>query len=65
MDDEEVVICLSFLLLKRRFRRKNQQKKKKKRSQWVRPIYQRREENGLFHTLVQEMALGDREFYLK
>ena len=64
MDDEEAVIFSMFLLLKRRNRLKKKTKKKN-RSQWIRPIYQHREEKGIYHTLVQEMALGDREFYFK
>lgn len=65
MDDEEALIFLSYMLLKRRFRREAERKARKKRSLWVRPIYRQREECGIYHTLVQEMALGDREFYFK
>ena len=32
---------------------------------WVREIYKQREIGGIYHTLVQEMSLGDREFYFK
>ncbi len=65
MDDEEALIFLSYLTLKRRKRREDEKKARKKRTQWVRQIYQQREQCGVYHTLVQEMALGDREFYFK
>jgi len=65
MDDDEAIIISTYILLKRRYRRKLERKARKKRSQWVRPIYQQREESGIYHTLVQEMALGEREFYFK
>ena len=68
MDDDEAVIFLSYILLKRSSRRKIEEKERsaqKKRSTWVREIYRRRNDCGLYHTLVQEMALGDREFYFK
>ena len=32
---------------------------------WVRDIYKQREEKSVYHTLVQEIHLGDREFYFK
>ena len=67
MNDDEAVIFLSYILLKRSFRRKNKEKEnaQKKRSTRVREIYRRRNDCGLYHTLVQEMALGDRKFYFK
>ena len=39
--------------------------KVKVREKWVRQIYKQREKSGIFHNLVREMALGDREFYFK
>lgn len=65
MEDEEVLIFLGYILLKRSFRRKAKRKARKKRSIWVRKIYKQREECGIYHTLVQEMTLGDRESYFK
>ena len=62
MDDEETLVALGFIILKRRERRK---KARKSRKMWVREIYKQRENLGIFHTLVQEMALGDRQFYFK
>ncbi|CAH3176401.1 unnamed protein product, partial [Porites evermanni] len=32
---------------------------------WVRQIYQKREELGAYHTLVQELRLHDREFFFR
>ena len=65
MDDEEALLYLSYLTLKRKQRRKAERNARKKRSLWVRRIYKQREQCGVYHTLVQEMALGDREFYFK
>ena len=65
MDDEEAMIFSSYILLKRRLCRKAERKARKKRSLWVRQIYRQREESGIYHTLVQEMALGDRESYFR
>ena len=65
MDDEEAIISLNYILLKCRFRRKAERKARKKRSLWVRQIYRKREESGIYHTLVQKMALGDRRSYFK
>ena len=39
--------------------------KKKKRKFWVRDIYKRRSELGVFDNLVRELSLGDREYYFK
>ena len=65
MDDEELLIYLGYILLKRSSRREAERKFRKKRSMWVRQIYKQREEHGLYHTLIQEMTLGDRESYFK
>ena len=51
--------------MKRRFRGKAERKAQKKRSLCMKQIYIQREESGIYHTLVQEMALGDRESYFK
>ena len=36
-----------------------------KSSFWVREIFQRREEHGVFSNLITELQLGDREYYFK
>lgn len=38
---------------------------RKRRRTWVRRIFQRREELGQYHRLVQEMAISDRESYFE
>ena len=65
MNDEELLLALGYLLLKRRIRRRKQLQAKNVRRMWVREIFKERERKGIFHTLVQEMALGDRESYFR
>ena len=65
LGDEDVVYLAAYILLKRSILRKKDEKARKKRTIWVRQIYKQREKSGIFHNLVQEMALGDREFYFK
>ena len=65
LGDEHVVYLAANILLKQSIRRKKDQKDRKKRTIWVRQIYKQREKSGIFHNLVREMALGDREFYFK
>ena len=40
-------------------------KKKKKRKFWVREIYKKREEQGVFSNLLRELRLDDREYFFK
>ena len=42
-------------------------KKKGKRQHrfWVRDIFRKREELGVFHTLAQEMEANDREYFFR
>ena len=65
LGDEDLVYLAVYILLKRSIRRKKDEKARKKRTIWVRQIYKQREKSGIFHNLVREMALGDREFYFK
>ena len=65
MDEDEALMTLGFLLIRKRRRQRNKQKVKKNRAMWVRDIFKQREEKGAYHTLVQELQLGDREFYFK
>ena len=66
MSDQDIDLCLiAVLLLRRKRKRENTLKKRKKRKYWVRSIYRKREEHGIFHCLVQELRLGDREFYFR
>ena len=65
LGDEDVVYLAAYILLKRSIRRKKDEKARKKRTIWVRQVYKQREKFGIFHNLVREMALGDREFCFK
>ena len=42
-----------------------QNARKRKRRCWVRPLWQKRKEQGIFHNLVQEMQLFDHFMYFK
>ena len=57
--EEEEIALLSVIL----FDNKRRRKQAKKRRFWVREIFQRREEHGVFSNLVTELQLGDREYY--
>ena len=59
--EEEEIALLSVIL----FDNKRRRKQAKKRRFWVREIFQRREEHGVFSNLVTELQLGDREYYFK
>ena len=63
MSDEEELddLILAYLFL----RNKSRRRKKKKRKVWVRDIFKKRNERGVYHTLVQEMRLNDRDSYLR
>ena len=41
------------------------EKNKKNRRNWVREIFHKRDENGTVNTLVQEMKLGNNEYYFR
>ena len=59
--DEDVVYLAAYITPKRSIRRKKDEKARKKRTIWVRQIYKQSEKSGIFHNLVPEMVLGDRE----
>ena len=40
-------------------------KKKRKHRFWVREIYKKREEQGVFSNLLRELRLDDREYFFK
>ncbi|XP_065301479.1 uncharacterized protein [Dermacentor albipictus] len=52
---------LLLLLLQRRLERR----KRLQRRWWVRPVFQRRKEEGLYYTAMQRMRQGDHEFFYK
>ena len=65
MDDEGILFATGYLILKRRIRRKKERDARNRGKIWVREIYKQRNESGICHNLVLEMALGDRELYFK
>ena len=66
MDDEDISFATTgYLILKRRIRRKKERETRKRRKMWVREIYKQRNESGIYHNLVLELALGDSELYFK
>ena len=65
MDEEVALLALGFLTIRRRRRRRRMRDQRQHRRIWVRDIYKHREERGAYHTLVQELQLGDRELYFK
>ena len=65
MIEDEALMILGFLLIRKRRRQINKQKVNKNRAMWVHDIYKQREEKGAYHTLVQELQIGDREFCFK
>jgi len=67
MADNEVEIGLLLLLSRRNRRRLLMQRKtqRKPRKVWIRDIFTRRKTQGDYYNLVQELKLGDREFYFR
>ena len=65
MDDEDILFATGYLILKRRIRRKKEREARKRRKIWVREIYKQRNESGIYHNLVLEIATGDRKLYFK
>ena len=64
MADYEVEIGL-FLLSRRNRRRllMQRQTQRKPRKVWIRDIFTRRKTQGDYYNLVQQLKLGDMEFY--
>ena len=54
---------LTLVMIRRRGRR--QTKEKRKHRFWVRKVFKKREELGVYHTLVQELRLHDREWFYR
>ena len=62
---EKDIFFLQIAVLKKNWKKKKKKKLKlKKWKYWVREIFRKREENVDF-TLVQEIKLGDREYYFR
>ena len=64
MCQDKALTTLGFLLIGKR-RSQRHKKVKKKRAMRVRDIYKQLEKKGTYHTFVQELQLGDEEFYFK
>ena len=63
-EDERFLVEASFfvlLVLKKQIDRH----KRRRHRFWVREIFQRRNEYGVFYTLKQELRLGDREYFFR
>ena len=63
-EDERFLVEASFfvlLVLKKQIDRH----KRRRHRFWVREIFQRRNEYGVFYTLMQELRLGDREYFFR
>ena len=65
MDNEDILFATGYLILKRKIRRKKEREARKRRKLWVREIYKQKKESEIYHNLVLEMAVGDRELYFK
>jgi hypothetical protein len=57
-----MLLIIALLLKKRKLL---EQKKYKRKWFWVKKIFERREELGEFHSLVNELNLFDREYYFR
>ena len=61
MDSEDEDISLaSFILVV-----DEKKKKKRKHRFWVRDIYKKREEQGVYSNLIRELQHGDREYFFR
>ena len=59
--EEEELTLLGFALIMD----DGKKKKKRKHRFWVREIYKKREEQGVFSNLLRELRLDDREYFFK
>ena len=57
--EEEGILYLQLVVL---FKMKKKKKKKKKK--WVRELFRKQEEKGIFNNLIQEIKLSNRESVL-
>ena len=63
--DERENLVAPYLLVIAVLWRRRERKARRKRRFWIRQIFKKREEFVAYHTLVQELRLGDREFYFR
>ena len=60
-----IIHCILLLLVLLSRRTRAREKRAKGRRFWVRAIFRQRQRYGCYHTLVQELRLGDREWHFK
>ena len=60
-----IIHCVLIVLLLESRRLLQRENRGNQRRFWVRPIITARKTYGCYHTLVQELRLGDREWYFK
>ena len=65
MDDSNEDLRLALLLVCVHSRRRRRRRLSSQKSTWVRPIFERRRNQGDYHQLLQEMRLGDTESHFR
>ena len=60
-----ILLCIVLLVLFLSRRARAREKRAKGHRFWVREIFRQRQRFGCYHTLVQELRLGDREWHFK
>ena len=63
--DEELLNISILVLILLKQKRKKKKKINKSRRFWVRGIFKKRNQHGLYNNLIQELRFGAREFYFK
>ena len=58
LSEEEDLALLDVILL-------DEGKKRRKRRFWVREIFQKREKQGVYSNLLQELKLHDRKYFFR
>ena len=65
LDDGGILFAAGYLILKQRIRRKKEREAQKRKKMLVREIYKQRNESEIYHNLVPQTAIRDRELYFK
>ena len=63
--DERAHLVAPYLLVIAILRQRRKREPRRKCRFWICEIFKKREEFGAYNLLVQELRLGDREFYLR
>ena len=58
-------LIITTLLAIKKLRSARTKRKRKAPFTWVRDLYKEREEKGAYNSLIQELRIGDREFYFR